>query len=242
MDTMERFYTTNASVDPNILPSGVIDIHYLMRSTHVAKPMTPAKAQTESTVLPDGYGAYLGNPHGALARGQAKLWKQDAWNLSAEELMALLRALTDDVLAMKPEIGEDIARRDGEMYELLKAKRSADSQFRKIRFAFEGPKQSSKKKPTEEKKELTEEKEEAKDSKAPNVITDESKENATEDTETEPKFKPTATKKQFVSVTWKCPSLALDRCSHLSTSLFSRRMPRRLSKRRMMRTKREFAL
>jgi histone H1/5 len=145
MDAMERFYTTNASVDTNVLSSGVIDIHYLMRSTNVAIPMTPATTKTELAVLPDGYCAYLGNPHSTLARGQAKLLKQDAWNLSAEELMALLRALIDDVLAMKPEIGEDIARRDGEMYELLKAKRSADSQFRKIRLAFEGPKQSSKK-------------------------------------------------------------------------------------------------
>jgi histone H1/5 len=209
MDAMERFYVTNASVDPNVLPSGVIDIHYLMRSTNVAEPMTPAKTQTELAVLPDGYCAYLGNPHSALARGQTKLLNQDAWNLSAEELMALLRALTDDVLAMKPEIREDIARRDGEMYELLKAKRSADTQFRKIRLAFEGPKQPSKKKPTEEKKESTEEKEEAKQSKAPNIITDENKENATEDTETEPMFKPTATQKQFVSVTrrvsWSIP-------------------------------------
>ena len=200
MDVMERFYTSNASVDPNVLPSGVIDIHYLMHASNIPEPITPLlKSQTESSSLsalqqlPDGYCAYFGNPHSALARGQAKLLKQDPWNLSAEELMALLRALTDDILATKPEIGEDICKRDEEMYELLKAKKLADSQFRKIRLAFEGPKQPSKKKSTEEKKE-----EEVKETKEPNEGMDENKENATEDTDTAPKFKPTATKKQFV--------------------------------------------
>lgn len=249
MDAMERFYTSNASVDPNVLPSGVIDIHYLMHASNIPEPITPLlKSQTESSLsalqaLPDGYCAYFGNPHSALARGQAKLLKQDPWNLSAEELMALLRALTDDILATKPEIGEDICKRDEEMYELLKAKKLADSQFRKIRLAFEGPKQPSKKKSTEEKKESTEE--ETKEAKEINESTDENKENATEDTDTVPKFKPTATKKQFVrgdffivcfETVYTCPF-----AQQFFFSLQCRRMPKRLSKRRMMHTKRDFA-
>jgi hypothetical protein len=64
----------------------------------------------------------------------------------------------------------------------------------------------------------------------------------TEEAETELKFKPTSTMKQFESVRRKCPSLVLDKCAHLSTSLVFRRMPRRLSKRCMMRPKREFVL
>ena len=240
MDTMERYYTSNASVDPNVLPSGVIDIRYLMRSTDTAEPMTPAVAKktdddvTANAVLPDGYCAYLGNPHSTLARGHGKLLKQDPWNLTAEELMALLRALTDDILASKPEIGEDLAKRyvydsahlddvstviltmrslfrDVEMYELLKAKRAADSHFRKIRLAFEGPKQSSRSKGGEKKKESdSAEKDAEKDSEEPKERKQldegggDNKENSTDEADDKkedeaPKFKPTATRKQFVS-------------------------------------------
>ena len=117
MDAMERYYTSSASVDPNVFPSGMIDIQYLMRATDVAEPMTPApqrmgdEAQADIIALPDGYCAYLGNPHGSLAMAHSKLLKLDPWNLKAEELMALLRALTDDILSSRPEIAEDLARR-----------------------------------------------------------------------------------------------------------------------------------
>lgn len=117
MDAMERYFTTSASLDSSVLPSGKIDVAYLMRATDVAEPMTPAVTRKHATdedavaPLPDGYQGYLGNPHGTLAVAQAKLMRQDSWNLKADELMALLRALTDDILATSPEIAHDLAKR-----------------------------------------------------------------------------------------------------------------------------------
>ena len=83
------------------------------------------------------------------------------------------------------------------MYDLLKAKRNADSHFRKIRLAYEGPKNPSRSKSSD--KNVSDsaggkesEKPDEKDSK-------ENKEIGDENDETAQKFKPTATKKQFVS-------------------------------------------
>lgn len=116
MSTMERYYTSSASIDPNVLPCGKIDVPYLMRATNVPEPMTPGVTKQSNEdlvedVLPEGYCAYLGNPHGTLAIAHSKLQKLDPWNLRAEELMALLRALSDDILASSPDIAHDLARR-----------------------------------------------------------------------------------------------------------------------------------
>ena len=121
MSAMERYYTTSASVDPTVLPCGKIDVPYLMRATNVPEPMTPGVAkkpngnddleQVEADPLPDGYCGYLGDPNGTLAIAHSKLQKLDPWNLRAEELMALLRALSDDILASSPDIAHDLARR-----------------------------------------------------------------------------------------------------------------------------------
>lgn len=87
------------------------------------------------------------------------------------------------------------------MYELLKAKRNADSHFRKIKLAYEGPKNPPRSKAGEKKKEA--ESAEAKESEDGKKEGNGSKENTenTGDVEEKagPKFKPTATKKQFVS-------------------------------------------
>jgi mannose/fructose/N-acetylgalactosamine-specific phosphotransferase system component IIB len=116
MNAMERYYTSNASVNEAVVPCGIIDVPYLMgvngATSAAAAAVTPAKVQdSEDLYLPDGYCAYLGNPHGILAIAHAKLQKMDPWNLKAEELMALLRALTDDILGSNPDIANDLARR-----------------------------------------------------------------------------------------------------------------------------------
>lgn len=88
------------------------------------------------------------------------------------------------------------------MNELLKAKRAADSHFRKIRLAYEGPKNPSKSKSSDKKKEA--DADETKESEEPNSGSKENAENSTKDEdekdEAASKFKPTATKKQFVSI------------------------------------------
>lgn len=96
---------------------------------------------------------------------------------------------------------------DAEMYELLKAKRSADSHYRKIRLAYEGPKNPSRNRANEGKKgaEAEAEAKEYEDGasgkkKDANGIKENSENTTAEQDETAPKFKPTATKKQFVSL------------------------------------------
>ena len=195
MDAMDRYYSTDSSRDPNVLPGLAIDIEYLLGvSDNPVVPMTPSLQKSNNgqdenvSELPDRYYSYIGNPKGVLYRAQAKLLRQDPWTLTAEELIALLRALTDDILSTNPAISEDLAAREEKMHELLRAKRSADFKFRKVRVAFEGPKKPTKKP----------------------VVDEKAVETATEDNKNETKaegntngkivdtpFKPTATKKQF---------------------------------------------
>ena len=205
MDALERHMTTEASVEKNVLPGLPIDADYLLR-------LKDEESEMPETSMPDGYTGYLGDREGVMARAQMKLERMDPWLLTAEELMALLRALTDDMLARKPEISEDISSREEKMYELLKAKRAADTKFRKVRLAYEGPKKP--KKPAaattanadengKEDKAVTEKKgdgEENGDGDESNRKSldenDESKEKD-EKSKTEAEWKPTATKKQF---------------------------------------------
>lgn len=177
MDAMERLYSVDVSLGPNSLTPMATDLSYLLgltdqRSKDVALP-----------ALPGGYGAYLGDYRGPLYKAHEKLGRQEAWLLTAEECMALLRALTDDVLASYPDIVNDMNSREEEMQDLLKAKREADNKFRKVRLAYEGPKKKRPPAATDKNKEG-----EKKDESTPA---------AENNSEAEPVFKPTATKKQF---------------------------------------------
>lgn len=156
MDAMQRYYSTDASLD-NVLPALNTDMNYLLgRSDTPLIPMTPAISDRKrnatpdasedsgptrtSQALPDLYCEYLGSSHCVLNRAYFKLLKSDPWLLSAEELMAILRCLADDILAFCPRVSENLAKREGEMQDLLRNKRVADMNFRKARLAFEGPK------------------------------------------------------------------------------------------------------
>lgn len=191
MDAMERYYTSDASRGQKVVKSLNTDIEYLLGVKDEASlPMTPFVPKTNGNSepanqpLPPGYYGYLGDPRGILYRAHYKLGRQDPWTLNAEELMALLLALTDDVLAMHPAIGQDLANRGEEMQELLRAKRAADAKLRKVRLAFEGPKKPPKK--------VTNgtDGDDAKGGKTTDGDGEEGKDE-------EVPFKPTATKKQF---------------------------------------------
>ena len=101
--------------------------------------------------LPAHYYGYLGSPKDTLAKAHAKLSKTESFHLTADESMCLLRVLCDDILADSPELMEDIDKRMEEMNELTKAKKAAESYWRKIRLAYEGPKYPSRKKKEESK-------------------------------------------------------------------------------------------
>eukprot|EP00977_Amphora_coffeiformis_P022361 scaffold10856_cov229-Amphora_coffeaeformis.AAC.12 len=179
MDAMERFYSVDVSIGPNSLPPMATDLSYLLG-------LTDQRSNDNETLpsLPEGYGAYLGDYRGALYKAHEKLGRQEAWLLTAEEIIALLRALSDDVLATYPDIVNDMNSREEEMQVLLKAKREAENKLRKVRLAFEGPK----KKRTPAAAATTDKDGDKNDEAAL----------ATENnTESEPAFKPTATKKQF---------------------------------------------
>lgn len=179
MDAMERFYTVDVSLSPNSLAPMATDLSYLLGITDQRSNLDEAMPP-----LPGGYGAYLGHFQGTLHKAHEKLGRQEVWLLTAEEIMALLRALVDDVLATHPDIVKDIASREEEMQSLLKAKREADNKFRKVRLAYEGPKK-----------------------KRPAASSSDNKDGEKKDepgagdanAEPEPVFKPTATKKQFES-------------------------------------------
>jgi hypothetical protein len=185
MDAMERWFSTEASTSPNSLAPMSTDLGYLLGQTDERNSMNEALP-----TLPAGYGAYLGSFDGILAKAHEKLGRQEAWLLTAEELMSLLRALTDDVLGSQPDIVRDMTSRAEEAALLLKARREADNKFRKVRLAFEGPKKkraattafTATTTPSSEKKE---------DEKTENAVAN------GEIVDPEPVFKPTATRKQF---------------------------------------------
>jgi len=147
VDLMEKFYTSDASNDLNALPGHRITLDGIGGSSDDMYIET-AGQQTDQTLTssspdlsePDGYCGYLGGADGALHKAYVKLLRLDPCNLSADEVIALLRAMTDDVLGMDHDLSRDIAQRDEELFELCKAKKAAEYQFRKVRFAHEGPK------------------------------------------------------------------------------------------------------
>jgi len=134
VDLMERYYSSEASNDPNALQgipikwewdyddcSSKDDMDIVKEDqgndtqTTTTAGNSALSVVSESSVeemsLPDGYGGYVGPPDGALSRAYMKLSRLDPWNLTADELMALLRVMTDDVLGRNPDLSQDIADR-----------------------------------------------------------------------------------------------------------------------------------
>ena len=117
IDLMHRFYVTDVSLDSDVLPGLSIPDDFFQfdnansNQEECVEITTESKdSKTGSTALTNNLG-YLGDSQGPLARVYEKLPKTDPWNLTAEELMTLLRTLTDDILGMSPELGQNIAER-----------------------------------------------------------------------------------------------------------------------------------
>jgi hypothetical protein len=218
MDAMQRFYTTDVSRDPNVLQPYLTDLQYLFSRTDepnisltISSPSPKKKMKTENTdgidnnnnvvdesnelqqhPLPEGYVGYLGDERSSLYRAHGKLARQDPWLLTAEEILALLRALTEDVLATHPSASQDMEQREEQMSELLKNKRLADQKLRKVRLAYEGPKKQSKPKPKST--DDNDNKNESVDAKETSGEKETESYNNNTATKT---FVPTATKKQY---------------------------------------------
>lgn len=201
-DLMESYYTSDISLEADILPGeGKLDMSYLWSEDKMDVDEVVPESEE-----PVNYNAYIGNPNGVLAKALSKLQRQvEPWSLTAEELMAMLRTLTDDILAKRPDLAEDMAGRGAKLYELQKAKRAALVKFNKVRLAYEGPKKPSRpKKSTGDAKKEDESKGSGGDDggkgdakKADDEEEDEDDEEEEEEEEEEKAFVPTATKKQF---------------------------------------------
>ena len=163
MDAMERFFTTDASSDDNFLPNKVkySADHFTPdsddeeeeadESTDEERAKEEDSEDDEEEIepmqlsddddaedggLPEGYSAYLGPQGCSLWKAFDKLSRTDPWNLSADDVFALLRALTDDILSNDPELARKINDGGSELYELKKQKRFADIQLKRVRNAI----------------------------------------------------------------------------------------------------------
>lgn len=193
IDMMDRFYASDATLDSNALPGYPISLATEDGNDNMDVDDEIENGSNDRNFV-DGYNSYIGPAEGPVNRGFLKLLRYDPWWLNAEELIALLRTLTDDILAMKSKMNETFIQRDVESCELLKNKKAAEYQFRKVRLAFEGPKYPSKSKAKKTNNEETEEGVESGNKDNSNESTNNN------DEQLQKAFKPTATKKEFVSI------------------------------------------
>ncbi len=105
---MENFYTSGATSENNALPGFPVSMGLVEEDENDADMMSQEGDDEDRA---SGYGAYVGPDGCPTAKGYQKLLRQDPWYLSADELISLLRMLTDDVLVMKPSMSKEMAER-----------------------------------------------------------------------------------------------------------------------------------
>ena len=126
MDAMERYHTTEVSRMESVLPPNAIDVEYLLGATDEPKEDWNTVGVDDTNMQGPSYLT------GIMVKAHAKLLLQDPWLLTAEELLALLKALCDDLLANSPIMEEELDLRLTEVHELQKKKRTADAHLRKL--------------------------------------------------------------------------------------------------------------
>ncbi len=119
-DLMERFYASDATQDDNVLRGYPITLvqddelgNVEMKEGEIAEQSSGENDDNSESGddIIDGYHGYLGPSDGLINRGFHKLLRYDPWYLSAEEMMGMLRVLTDDILAMKSGMSEEFDKR-----------------------------------------------------------------------------------------------------------------------------------
>ena len=221
MDLMERYYLSDSSLEVGVMPGDDdLDMSYLW-SNNEAVDVAKSENQNGSSSTGRVFRGYLGNPKGAFCRAYTKLSHQvEPWNLTAEELMASLRALTDDILSRRADLSADITERGLKLDELKRAKNSAFQKFRKARADFEGPKR-----PIKKKKE-SDESDKKKDGDETDKAEDDGKANDESGVEAEKEepFKPKISKKEFLAAE-KAYNKALEAFDNGIRKLVSRTEP-----------------
>ncbi|CAJ1946516.1 unnamed protein product [Cylindrotheca closterium] len=122
MDAMERFCEISQSENVGELTGHTIDVDYLFGDSDEHRD----GALPEST----SHGPYYFDAK--LAKIHSKLLSNDPWMLSADELFCLLRALVDDLVANSLDVALELDDRLQTTTELLKNKRIADANYRKL--------------------------------------------------------------------------------------------------------------
>jgi len=125
MDAMEQKYTDKVPAEEGktTIRSLGIDAEYLFYVSDEPKDSSELEPPTSDS-------SYLGT--GILKKAHAKFFNTDPWHLNAEELLSLLKALVDDIVGTCGDCAEELEIRNDENYDLLKRKKAADAQFRKI--------------------------------------------------------------------------------------------------------------
>ncbi len=128
MDAMQQKYGEKLKneEDKTTIRSLGIDAEYLFYVSDEPKEASELEAPTSDL-------SYLGT--GILKKAHSKCVNTDPWQLNAEELLSLLKALVDDVLGTCETCSEELEIRNDETYELLRRKKTADAAFRKIQTA-----------------------------------------------------------------------------------------------------------
>eukprot|EP00531_Pseudo-nitzschia_arenysensis_P016842 CAMPEP_0116136086 /NCGR_PEP_ID=MMETSP0329-20121206/11533_1 /TAXON_ID=697910 /ORGANISM="Pseudo-nitzschia arenysensis, Strain B593" /LENGTH=1223 /DNA_ID=CAMNT_0003630923 /DNA_START=318 /DNA_END=3989 /DNA_ORIENTATION=- len=128
MDAMQQKYGEKLKVeeDKTTIRSLGIDAEYLFYVSDEPKDVSELEAPTSDL-------SYLGT--GILKKAHSKCVNTDPWQLNAEELLSLLKALVDDVLGTCDTCSVELEIRNDETYELLRRKKTADAAFRKIQTA-----------------------------------------------------------------------------------------------------------
>lgn len=119
VDLMDRFYTSDATLNVNALPGYPItlveeDDEGIKITDKIdssnSLDVEDGEGDEEKKDLVDGYNGYIG-ANGPFRRASVKLLKFDPWHLTADEMISVLRVLTDDILSMKPSIAQEFIKR-----------------------------------------------------------------------------------------------------------------------------------
>ena len=129
MDAVNEYYKQNKDQTEltHLEKSDGIDTAFLLGATEEEKDPDELETPGSQTDL------YLGMDDSPLKKAKTKLEKNtDPWMLTADELLTLLVALVDDVLSSSPECSEELDGRIDIVADLLKTKRAADANYRKL--------------------------------------------------------------------------------------------------------------
>lgn len=125
MDAMSTFSKDRLADEKKyVLPSEGIDGKYLF---HLSNELETDSSRLET---PDTSCSYFVDS--TQKKAHTKLINQENWNLSVEDLLSLLKALVDDILATSKDCSEELEIRNDENNELLRRKRTADAAFKKV--------------------------------------------------------------------------------------------------------------